>query len=424
MKQTPIPKSQVRGARHRMSPRAGLDPHDRPTRKAPVTYTIERSISTGEVRYTGYYYLAEKKLDRHGKLKPVARSAGTAATEAEALTLANAKQREVDLGFNPDPEIRASITVADFIPRFLDKHPIAASTRDSYRRQLNGRITTVLGTSKVSDLSRPILQLFLDRLRDEGVPATVLRTCRAALRSLLAYAQRIGIRDDNPADNLAVPTLVRKGEKAWASEVFISFREHLPTEGAKLFAELQVKTGARISELCALAGGDIDRENGGLHITKAVMRVSKKHNGTRLVLADKTKTGRERFVELGTDILNRLVTYIDSRGIGQTDILFPARLVARRSTSDDYLGPDTWAYIFKQAFKASGLAERLWIPAKNLRHTHIIDCIEVLRMDATMVALRVGNSRTILMSNYIVQRLSTKPRKTTSFDALDTAYAA
>src|SRR5690606_14671411 len=115
--------------------------------------------------------------------------------------------------------------------------------------------------------------------------------------------------------------------------------------------------------------------------------------------------------------------YITENGLGPEDQLFPHRLVYGHGTKE-LLSPEHWAYIFRKTFHASGLPERLWIPAKNLRHTHVIDCLEKLGMSPALVAARVGNTKEVLLSNYVVERLTVAPVSRGHLDALDAAYAA
>lgn len=389
-----------------------------------MTYTIERTTKSGEVRYSGYYYLPEKKITKDGKLKPVAVSAGTVATEAEALALADAKQAQVNFGLKPVPELRATMTVAALAPIFLAKHAVADNTKDGYRGNLTRHVIPTLGSLTVAELTAPILQGFLDRLRDNGGQPATLHHIRSLLRSLCAYARRVGLRDDNPARGLTVPTNMRKGERAWASDVFNAVRPHFRTDAARVFAALQVLTGARISELCALLGRDVDLDGSAITITKAIIVLKEKHNnGVRLKVTDRPKNGQKRTTTISAFARTMLSDYMRANSIGKDDQVFPHHLIYGGGNKD-LLGPDNWAYVFRQAFEASGLPKSLWIPPKNLRHTHVIDCLEKLQMSPALVAQRIGNTAEVLLSNYVIERLTAVAVSTGHLDALDAAYAA
>lgn len=384
-----------------------------------ATYTNMRRTKRGDERHTGYYLLPEKKLcPKTGKLVNHYVSAGTAPTEAEALKLADAQQELIDAGSKPDPELRATITVARFLPIFLRKHIVGASTRDGYRRHLMKFAVPSVGGTKVIDLKRETLQTLLDRLHDNGVPRATRRAIRSALSAMLGYALRIGFVSENMAKGLRVPLGVRKSERAWAPDLWQLFRKSLPTNGALVFGNLQVVTGARISEICALRVSDFGND-GKLTISKAIVVANSKTSGVTHLVNDQTKNGTERTIDLHLAAQRMLNEWIEANDLGPDDLLFPKRLVMLRGGHGP-MTPASWSGLFKRAFVASGLAVYLWIPAKNLRHTHAVELLNKRWLPAA-VAARLGHTKEILLTHYAVLALSALPADTS---ALDEALAA
>lgn len=390
-----------------------------------MTYTLERTNKAGEPRFTGYYLLPEKKLcPKTGSLINHYVSAGTAPTETEALKLADAKQELIDAGSKPDPELRATITVKQFLSIFLRKHAVGASTRDGYRRHLTKFVVPSHGSTKILDLERAPLQALLDRLGNpekpkKPVPPATLTATRAALTAMIGYAMRLGYVSENCAKGLKVPTVVRKPSRAWAPDVWNLFRKSLPTDGALVFGNLQVVTGARISEICALRVSDFGNE-GTLAITKAIVTANSQTSGVTHLTNDRTKNGTERVIELSVATRRMLNEWIETNGLGPDDLLFPKSLVMLRGGVGP-MTPEAWSGLFKRAFVASGLAIYLRIPAKNVRHTH---AVELLRRGTppAVVAARLGHTKEILLTHYAVLALSALPADTSALDAALAAF--
>lgn len=88
----------------------------------------------------------------------------------------------------------------------------------------------------------------------------------------------------------------------------------------------------------------------------------------------------------------------------------------KRSTNA-YLNGDAWGRMFNAAQEASSIEYR--IPAKNLRHTHAVWCLEDLLMPGEKVAKRMGHTKAVLLENYLVRRAGSLSAEQDLFDSFD-----
>jgi integrase len=311
-----------------------------------MAYTIMRRTTKGIERWTGYARVPlggatitrqealDGTTDETITIKPVYKSVGTFASEAEALKVAEAEEERLSSTHGTSPAFLATATALDYFPLFMKWHRKEPNTLQGYNYLLKRFFLPAFGNDRVRNIEHAALQNFLDLLEDEhDVPPSTLKHLRGALSAFFTVARRRGFRDDNPAEGLTVPYVVKKDQEAWDAALFNVFVRHLPNRPAKTLAKLQVATGARVGEMCALRRSALrvlDDGSGELTISSVVIEVDRYSNDakSRLVERERTKTKRVRRVPVAKGVVSMLLDYVEHYDIGETDLMFPAHLVS------------------------------------------------------------------------------------------------
>lgn len=127
-----------------------------------------------------------------------------------------------------------------------------------------------------------------------GLSAKSVHDILVVMRSVAKYAeQKYGYR--NPLRNISMPKSENKETEVFNKDECSRLQSYLqnnPTE-SNLGILLTMYSGLRIGELCALTWGNIDFENGVIHVSKAVQRVTDKSRNSKtmvVITSPKSKT--------------------------------------------------------------------------------------------------------------------------------------
>ena len=160
-----------------------------------------------------------------------------------------------------------------------------------------------------------------------------------------------------------------------------------------------LNTGMRIGELCALKWENIDIEGRMIYIKKTLQRVYLGEKGLSKVIIDKPKT---RSSIRSIPISNKLY-----------EILAPLKKVYNNEdffltgSSDRYLEPRNYQYIYKMQLKKSRVKEYNF---HILRHTFASDCIEV-GMDPKSLSEILGHANVnITLNRYVHSSIRIKKK--------------
>jgi integrase len=184
-------------------------------------------------------------------------------------------------------------------------------------------------------------------------PLSARRAVQAhgVLKQVLAFAIRTKRLAANPCDDIELPRVVHKGEKALTHQQVAALVAAAGDAGPMVLTLSY--TGLRFGELAALRVEDVDLPRRRILVSKAVAQIS----GTGLV-EDTTKTSATRSVPILTDELARtLATTIEGRC--RTEYLFPAPEGSPMRNS-------FFRWRFDKACAGAGLTD---ISPKTLRHT-------------------------------------------------------
>lgn len=129
-----------------------------------MAYVVKRSNRHGTDRFAGMYRAAD------GTYK----SAGTYDTPERAQEVALETERhEAGKLTSTSPADKATITVAEFMDKFLADHDIEANSKEAYARQLRLHALPYIGHQRVAELSRETIHRLLTVvLKEAGATQT------------------------------------------------------------------------------------------------------------------------------------------------------------------------------------------------------------------------------------------------------------
>lgn len=201
------------------------------------------------------------------------------------------------------------------------------STIASYEQHLRLHITPILGTTKISALTIPMLRSFEDELRQKGRSAAMTRRVVVSLGTMLADAQERGLVRRNIVRDLRG----RRGGRDERQEkrhkgrlkigVDIPTREEVKAlvdaaEGRwRPFLLVAIFCGLRASELRGLRWSDVD-------MAKREVRVHQRADRFNDIGAPKSASG-ERTIPAPPIVINALKEWKLACPTGDLDLVFP-----------------------------------------------------------------------------------------------------
>ncbi len=185
----------------------------------------------------------------------------------------------------------------DFWYQHYSKPKLRATTRSGYEGRIYQHIIPELGKIPLNQLTQNDLQQFYSRLKKEGrlilteyygegLSDRMVRACHANCRTALEKAKTEGLIKTNPAVGCKLPPKKAREMQVLTQEEMRRFLLQAKEEGCYEIFLLELTTGLRRGEICALQWDDLNFDTGELHITKQVYRT--KDDGL-LISQPKTK---------------------------------------------------------------------------------------------------------------------------------------
>ena len=307
-----------------------------------MAYVFQRPAKDGKVRFTAMYKAENGKY----------RSAGTYDDEDRAQQVADESERHAHLRLaETSPGEKATITVEEFMPKFLREHAIEPNSRQRYAEVLRSHAIPYVGYRRVAEISRETFHRLLTVvLKDEGVGQPTILYARTALSAMMQMAWDHGYRDDNPLRGIRLKGVPGKLIVVATSAQFQRVYDALPHQPAKVFARLGVASGARLCELISFTPEDFDFDTDMLSVNKSTVEVTAEFHpeGYRFLTRSYTKNGGHRRFKIDAVVSEMVQEHIEKHGIGPGQLIFPVRLFAKREASGkprlskdelDVLGP-------------------------------------------------------------------------------------
>jgi len=292
-----------------------------------MAYVFRRPAKDGKVRFTAMYKAENGQY----------RSAGTYDDEDRAQQVADESERHAHLRLaETSPAEKATITVEEFVPKFLREHAIEPNSRQRYAEVLRSHAVPYIGHRRVAEISRETFHRLLTVvLKDEGVGQPSILYVRTALSAMMQMAWDHGYREDNPLRGIRLKGVPGKPIVVATSTQFQRVYDALPHQPAKVFARLGVASGVRLCELISFTPEDFNFDTGMLSVNKSTVEVTAEFHpeGHRFLTRSYTKNGDHRRFKIDAVVSKMVQDHVEKHGIGPGQLIFPVRLFAKREAS-------------------------------------------------------------------------------------------
>lgn len=175
------------------------------------------------------------------------------------------------------------------------KTRLAATSLDTYEKEIRLRIRPYLGYVDVRDINRVKIQKMVDSIETEPVA----RKCVGVLKTILNEAKGDGLVISNPAEaNFAYPrTRNSKKEGLVLTEFaqiydFLDLVEEKGSQSVQRIAFTGFLQGLRPEERYALDWSDLDMENQVISVNSAYVSASRRHGGRQIKQTKTEKSSR------------------------------------------------------------------------------------------------------------------------------------
>lgn len=248
-----------------------------------------RQLSNGRTVYDVCVYVGFTVDGRRDRKKVTCRTLSVAKSEEARLVA----MRDAMRGRS------GRITLSDYIDRYywpVASKRLAATSLDTYEKEIRLRIRPALGNVDIRDIDRPMIQRMVDGIATESVA----RKCVGVLKTVLNHAKGDGLMVANPAE--ATFAMPRKGSKRDNGLVLTTFGqiadllEIVRSRGSQCVQRIAytgLLQGLRPEERYALDWADVDTQARTLAIGAAYVASTPRHGGNQM---KPTKTERSNRV--------------------------------------------------------------------------------------------------------------------------------
>ena len=283
-------------------------------------------------RWEGWYKIGNNK---NGKIK---HKSVTAKTKTECQEKLNKAKEEY---FNEQKMLSTHTYLTNSNPTLTEwyeiwintfcKNVIKDYTVQGYAQRFRIYILPELGKLKLSEISTVICQQFLINLYNDGRERGRSKkgnglsygTVKGIQRTLSVCMQKAvdeELINKNPCSKVKLPNAEKPEMKTLKKEELTAFLEEAKKSDCYEFYYLELTTGLRLGEICALSWDDLDIENKTITVNKNVQRV----NGEIVINTPKTKSSI-RTIKLCDECVNLLVA-LRKRQPSDAKYMFPSPL--------------------------------------------------------------------------------------------------
>jgi len=222
----------------------------------------------------------------------------------------------------------------------------------AYRQALNHRVLPLLGSKRLSSISRVMLQDLADQLSAQGLSPSSVRNTILPLRAIYRRACNRGEVGLDPTRKLTLPAVRGSRDRVAAPTEAATLLAALPLSEQALWATA-LYAGLRMGELQALDWTHIDLQNNLIQIERSWVRQAG-------YIEPKSRAGRRR-VPITNTLRAHLLGHRLQQGRGGTGHVFP------NHTGDKPFNPATTNKRAKQAWTHAGLTP---ISLHECRHSY------------------------------------------------------
>lgn len=358
---------------------------------------------------TDRYRATTDYRDFDGKVRRVERFGKTIAAAENALKIALKERAEVGQA----GELTRAHRFSDAAELWLGKVQAAAEggrrspgTVDTYRQQLGKNVLPALGNLRLGEVTTPILDRYIDRLKTDVGVATA-RTCRSIVSGVMGLAVRYKALALNPVREIErIEGGTKRDPRALTGIERVEWFSKLEADKDAVAKDLPdlcrflLATGVRIGEALAVIWSEIDLETGTVSITSTVLRVK----GVGLVRKRTKSRAGERVLQLPRWALDMLFRrYMDGPRLDEP--VFP-------DTERGWRDPSNTSRALRDA---RGSEDFAWVTSHVFRKT-AATILDEAGFSARVVADQLGHSRPSMTQDVYLGRKVSSPHAATALD--------
>lgn len=219
-------------------------------------------------------------------------------------------------------------TLAEYVETWLPTADLMPITKKGYRSVLENHILPLVGSKKLDAITKKVVRDMLTSLKAQGVGAPTTTQCKACLGSAfrpLVETDQIAV---NPTHGVRVKRHQSDLRNILEAEEFKQIQEHLPTDGAKLFAQFLVASGCRFGEASEIRVKDLNFKSGEVYVQRRSSEIGTEANhGERFLVVDATKSGHKRSICLSQVLMDEVKAHVKANTLTKDQLLFPRHLV-------------------------------------------------------------------------------------------------
>lgn len=319
-------------------------------------------------------------------------------TRSEAVNACETMQQKIKDGFS----ISDSMTLVQFIDYWLEnikKRDIAKNTYKSHCNSLNNHIVPFFQEMKLTDLTFPLYQKFINHLIDKGLSKRSVEIVHSTLFGTMKFAKKMHKISDNPCEDIQIYSARERAELKNQKNKQLKY---IPYDHIKLFLETAlednynyyiffkflIETGMRKGEAMALQWKDVDLKNQTIKVEQTIDYEPEDSNDP---FGDTKTFSSKRTFKITKDFALELrahkVRQNDNVMRFKKNYKSELNLVLCREDGSPY-PKSTLFNSFRRILKKAGLPN---FPIHSLRHTHTVLMLEsgALMKDMQM---RLGHS--------------------------------
>lgn len=203
---------------------------------------------------------------------------------AYAKTITEAKKKKAELEFKLDNNgiiENKKITYGEWFTQWMEnykKNSVKKGTFNTYKYYYDSIIKEEFKNRKLSSIKGIDLQRFFNKLLAKNYSDSSLRLVKAILGSSLKQAYKDEIISRNPMDAVTLPKnkeVTKKEKIALTREQQTLFMEFAKDSYLYNYFAVSLRSGMRSGEIRGLKLGDIDKENGVIHVRRTLKYINK-----------------------------------------------------------------------------------------------------------------------------------------------------
>lgn len=281
-------------------------------------------------RWEGWFNIGK---DENGKIK---RKSVTAKTKTECQ---EKLKKAMDEYYNQQQVMSSHTYLTSSNPTLEDwyyiwletfcKPVVKEYTAQGYQQRFRAYILPKLGSYKLQELSTVVCQQFIVDLFNNGrtrerknatkeLSIATVSSVKRILHICLEKAVDEELISKNPCSKVKLPNAQKPEMKTLKKEELSAFLEETKKSDCYEFYYLELTTGLRLGEICALTWDDLDIENKTINVNKSVMRV----NNKIVVNTPKTKSSIRK-VKLCNECVE-LLLQLKQKQIVESKYMFPS----------------------------------------------------------------------------------------------------